>query len=279
MARHTLRDAATFEGVALHTGVRTRAVIRGAPSGGGIRFVRTDLAGRPEVPARLDEVQATERRTAIGAAPATIHTVEHLLAAVAALEIDDVLIELDGPEPPILDGSFAPFVDGLAAAGVIEHPGAPSEWGLADPLEVAVGESRYRAEPAAALTLDVTLVWDHPSIGRQRGTWILGGETFRRELAAARTFGMVEEVRALQARGLALGASLENAIGLDAEGVVGGALRWKDEFVRHKAGDLVGDLALIGGRGRARIIAERPSHQGNVALARAIAAVNKEMHA
>ena len=262
--------------MALHTGAHTRLVAHPAIAGSGIVFVRADLPGRPRVRASLDQVQATERRTAIGPAPATIHTVEHVLAAVHALELDDAEVELDGAEPPILDGSFEPFVAGLVRAGIVEIPGARRNWNLTRRLQVEVGDSRYQAEPAESLDIDVTVVWDHPAIGRQSGRWEISADTFRRELAGARTFGLVREVEALQARGLALGASFENAIGLDERGVVGTRLRWPDEFVRHKAGDLVGDLGLLGGSVRARIVAERPSHQGNVALARAIAAENKE---
>lgn len=276
MPRRTLGREAIFEGVALHTGVRTRMRVHPAAAGRGIRFVRTDLAGRPEVAARLDQVEATERRTAIGAPPATIHTVEHLLGAVHGLGLDDLVIELDGPEPPILDGSFAPFVEGLQGAGVVEQGGEPAEWRLSRGVEVTCGESRYRAGPAEGLHLEVVVEWAHPAIGRQGGRWSVTPEAFGRELAPARTFGLIREVEALQARGLALGASYANAIALDDRGVVGTTLRWPDEFVRHKAGDLVGDLALLGGRVHAAVTAERPSHQGNVTLARAIASAVKE---
>ncbi|HEU5358588.1 MAG TPA: UDP-3-O-acyl-N-acetylglucosamine deacetylase [Gemmatimonadales bacterium] len=277
MPRRTLARPAEFRGTALHTGVETRLRVGPAGTGTGIVFARTDLAGVPRIPARLAEVEATERRTAIGRPPATIHTVEHLLAALQALEVDDALVELDGPEPPILDGSFAPFVEGLLDAGLADQAGTPAEWRVPAPLEVVVAGSRYRAEPSATLRVSVTVEWAHPAIGRQSGSWELTPGVFRRELAGARTFGLVREVEALQARGLALGASYDNAIGLDDRGVVGTVLRWPDEFVRHKAGDLVGDLALLGGRIRAHVLAERPSHHGNVMLARAIASAAKEI--
>ncbi|MFI5235010.1 MAG: UDP-3-O-acyl-N-acetylglucosamine deacetylase [Gemmatimonadales bacterium] len=280
MPRRTLARSAGFEGMAVHAGLITRAIVLPAPSGHGIRFRRIDLPGRPEVPATLAEVEATERRTAIGRPPATIHTVEHLLAAAHALELDDLLIELDGPEPPILDGAFAPFLDGFLGAGVVEQEGAVTIWRVRVPVEVTAGDSHYRAEPHRGLKLSVGLEFDHPAIGHQRGAWEITADGFERELAGARTFGMIREVEALQARGLALGASLENAIGLDDQGVVGTTLRWPDEFVRHKAGDLLGDLALLGGRIRAHIVADRPSHHGNVMLARALAAAGvKEMNA
>lgn len=278
MPRRTLARRADFNGVALHTGIPTSMAVRPATVAEGIVFVRTDLTGTPRVPARLAEVEATERRTAIGRPPATIHTVEHLLAALYALGIDDAIVELDGPEPPILDGSFAPFADALAAAGIVEAPGEPVEWRVTSPFDVATGDSRYRVEPGEGLRVSVAVEWDHPAIGRQTGSWEVTPEEFRRELAGARTFGLLHEVATLQARGLALGASFENAIGLDEHGVVGTTLRWPDEFVRHKAGDLIGDLALLGGRIHAQVRAERPGHQGNVTLARAILAATKETH-
>lgn len=190
--------------------------------------------------------------------------------------LDDIVIELDGPEPPALDGSFAPFVEGLRGAGVVEQAGAPVEWRLQRPLTVECGDSRYRAEPFEGFRVGVSVEWDHPAIGRQAGQWDVTPDTFARELAPARTFGLIREVEALRARGLALGASYTNAIALDDHGVVGTTLRWPDEFVRHKAGDLVGDLALLGGRLHADVTAERPGHQGNVKLARAIASAVKE---
>lgn len=277
MPRRTPARPVDFTGIALHTGVATSMVVRPAPGGTGIVFARSDLPGAPRIAARLAEVEATERRTAIGHPPMTIHTVEHLLAALGALEVDDALVELDGPEPPILDGSFAPFVEALALAGLRDQPGEAVEWRVKAPFEVTAGESRYRVEPHPGLRLSVAVAWEHPAIGIQTGSWEVTAETFRRELAGARTFGLVREVEMLQARGLALGASYANAIGLDEQGVVGTVLRWPDEFVRHKAGDLVGDLALLGGRIRAHVHAERPSHQGNVILARAIAAAAKEV--
>ncbi|HEU4763042.1 MAG TPA: UDP-3-O-acyl-N-acetylglucosamine deacetylase [Gemmatimonadales bacterium] len=272
MPRRTLAGPASFEGPALHTGGVTHLVARPGAPGQGIRFRRTDLPGSPEVAAELAAVEATERRTALGAAPATIHTVEHVLAALNALELDDLTLELDGPEPPILDGSFGPFVEGFVRAGIREHPGGVTTFRLRAPVEVQAGDASYRAEPHPGLRLSVTLAFDHPAIGVQRGTWDVTPDGFRRELAAARTFGLLREVEALRARGLALGASHANAIALDDHGVVGTTLRWPDEFVRHKAGDLVGDLALLGGRLHAHVRADRPSHHGNVALARALAA-------
>ena len=269
MSRRSLAGTAVIQGVGLHTGRPATARCTPAPSGQGIVFRRTDLPGAPTIPARLAEVQATERRTALGAGDVSVQTVEHLLAAVAALELDDLTVELDGPEPPIGDGSFTPFLSALEAAGVVEAPGEPVVYRVTAPFQLAEGESSYVVAPAHALRLTTTIEWPHPLIGRQSGAFDITPDAFSRELAGARTFGFLHEAEALRARGLALGAGLDSTLVLSEEGLVGEAtLRWPDEFVRHKAADLLGDLALTGGRVQAHVIATKPSHQGNIALAR-----------
>ena len=265
-----------MRGTGLHTGAATEAAFLPAPAGRGIVFRRTDLAGTPEVPARLTEVEAVERRTAIGRGEATIHTVEHLLAAVAAHEIDDLTIELSGPEPPILDGSVMPYFEALANAGPVAVGGEAAVLSVQAPFTVTEGDSAYVVAPGKALRLTVTIEWPHPLIGRQTGTYDVTAAAFAAELAPARTFGFSSEVAQLQAKGLIKGASAANAIVLDERGIAsGGTLRWPDEFVRHKAADIVGDLALTGARIRALVVATRPSHGGNVALAWALARAGK----
>jgi UDP-3-O-[3-hydroxymyristoyl] N-acetylglucosamine deacetylase/3-hydroxyacyl-[acyl-carrier-protein] dehydratase len=269
--RRTIQHSAAVAGTGLHTGAATRAVFTAGAPGRGIVFRRTDLTGTPEIAARLSEVEALERRTAIGHGAATIHTVEHLLAAVAAHQIDDLTVELSGPEPPILDGSVAPYFAALAEAGPVEAEGEATLLTVLAPFTVTEGDSSYVVAPSKGLQLTVTIEFPHILIGRQTGSYELTPEVFARELAPARTFGFTNEVAALQAKGLIQGASTASAIVLDEHGVVnGGQLRWPDEFVRHKAADIVGDLALTGARIRAHIVATRPSHSGNVALARAL---------
>ncbi len=270
-ARRSIRKTASVRGTGLHTGAAAEATFLPAPAGQGVVFRRTDLPGRPEVRALLTEVQAVERRTAIGRGETTIHTVEHLLAAVAAHEIDDLTIELSGPELPILDGSVQPYYEALARADPGEVGGEPVVLAVQAPFTVTEGDASYVVAPAKVFRLTVTIEWPHPLIGRQAGTYEVTPEAFARELAPARTFGFTHEVAALKAKGLIKGASGANAIVLDEHGLAnGGQLRWPDEFVRHKAADIVGDLALTGARIRAHVIATRPSHGGNVALARAL---------
>jgi UDP-3-O-[3-hydroxymyristoyl] N-acetylglucosamine deacetylase/3-hydroxyacyl-[acyl-carrier-protein] dehydratase len=273
--RRTLARNACVSGIGLHTGSFVSAVCQGAPSGQGIVFRRTDLPGAPPIPARLAEVQSTERRTSLGQGETVVQTVEHLLAAAAALQIDDLTIELDGPEPPIGDGSFAPYLTALEEAGITEQPGEAVVYQVAAPFDLTEGDSSYVVAPAKSLRLTATIEWNHPLIGRQTGSYDITPDAFAREISEARTFGFLREAEALQARGLALGAALESTLVLSEEGLAGGSLRWPDEFVRHKAGDILGDLALIGGRIRAHVVATRPSHQGNIALARWLSRTGK----
>ena len=270
MARRTIAATVELSGVGLHTGAATHLACRPAPPDRGIVFRRTDLPGCPEVPARLSEVRATERRTGLGRGQAIIETVEHVLAAVAALELDDLVIDVDGPEPPILDGSFAPYFTALEQAGIATQEGGVVTYRVTAPLTVKEGGASYTIEAADQLRLTTTIEWDHPLIGRQTGSWDITPAGFKSELAPARTFGFTREVELLRSRGLLRGGTMESAVVLSEDAVLGTTLRWPDEFVRHKTGDILGDLALLGGRIQAHITAIRPSHHGNVAMARAI---------
>jgi UDP-3-O-[3-hydroxymyristoyl] N-acetylglucosamine deacetylase / 3-hydroxyacyl-[acyl-carrier-protein] dehydratase len=269
MPRRTLAGVAVVRGTGLHTGRAASVRCLAAPAGQGIVFQRMDLPGAPRIPARITEVQSTDRRTALGEGAATVQTVEHLLAAAAALGLDDLTVELDGPEPPIGDGSFAPFLAALSEAGTRETPGEPVVYRVLAPFQLVEGDASYVVAPARSLRLTTTIEWSHPLIGRQSGAYEITPAEFSRELAGARTFGFLHEAEALRARGLALGAGLDSTLVLSDEGLVGDAtLRWPDEFVRHKSADILGDLALVGGRIEAHLIATKPSHQGNIALAR-----------
>jgi UDP-3-O-[3-hydroxymyristoyl] N-acetylglucosamine deacetylase/3-hydroxyacyl-[acyl-carrier-protein] dehydratase len=270
--QQTLAGETAVEGVGLHTGAAVRVRFLPAPAGTGIRFRRTDLAGAPEIPATLSHVYSTDRGTSLAAGEARVHTVEHLLAAVSGLELDNLVAEMAGPEPPVLDGSFRPYLDALAGAGVTPQGQPARVFAPKTPLTVGVaGGASYVAAPADSLKISATIEFEHPLVRRQFGAFTIDPAGFREGIAAARTFGFLAEAEALWARGLARGATPNNTIVLDETGVHGGEpLRWPDEFVRHKIGDLVGDLVLTGGRVHAHVVAERPSHAGNVALAEQI---------
>jgi len=275
VSRNTIAREASVQGVGLHLGVACTLTFRPAASSAGVVFRRSDLPGRPEIRAHVESAVLTERRTQLGQDPVSVHTVEHVLAAVGAMEIDDLVIELDGPEPPIVDGSARPFLEALRGAGIATNGGTVQYLELREPVRFTDGESQYEAYPSPKLDLDVTIDFPHKAIGTQRGHYSISPDSFASQLAGARTFGFVHEVEALRSRGLIKGASTQNAVVLDDAGVVDTTLRWPDEFVRHKALDCVGDLTLAGARVRARVVARKPSHRGTVQLVRAMRAAQK----
>ena len=273
--RRTIRQRAELTGVGLHLGRECTLALVPAPVGSGIVFRRTDLAGSPETRAEAAHATLTERRTQLGDGDGGLHTVEHVLAAIVGAGIDDIVIEMNSAEPPILDGSARPFLDALRAAGVVGHGGSADELRLKGTVRVVDGESTYVAHPSACFDLEVSIDFAHPLVGAQKGRWVVDEETFASELAGARTFGFVSEVETLRGKGLIRGASAENTVVLDSTGVVGNTLRWPNEFVRHKALDVVGDLALAGRRVKARISAVKPSHRGTVTFVRELLAHSK----
>lgn len=255
----------------MHSGERASVRLCPGDPDGGIVFRRMDLEGEPEVPADLDHVVGTELGTTLGNRDAKVLTVEHLMAAFLALRIDNAVVEVTGPEIPIRDGSFSDYVAALDDALPVEQDAEAKVLTLNGPVPVE-GESgqSYVVTPADGLRISATIDFDHDCIGRQYGSFLIDEAGFRSELAASRTFGFKADADELRARGLALGASLENAVVLDVGGVMNDGLRFEDEFLRHKVGDIVGDLALLGARIEAHVVAERPSHTGNIALGRAL---------
>ncbi len=275
LGRQTISREAEVEGIGLHLGKPCRLVFRPAPAAAGITFVRKDRGGLRSVASAANAMLA-ERRTQIGEGDDALHTVEHVLAAVSGAGIDDIEIEMDGPEPPIADGSARPFLEALHAAGVAPNGGSAEYLVVRNRFTHRDGDAEYEVSPSDGLDLEVRIDFPHPLVGKQRGRWTLTPETFATELAPARTFGFRHELEALRAKGLIQGGSTSNALLLDEHGVVGNALRWPDEFVRHKALDCVGDLALAGRRVKARIVAHRPSHRGTVTLVREMVRRDKE---
>jgi len=271
--QRTLATESMLEGTGLHSGVAARVRFLPAHEHQGIIFRRTDLAEQPTVPARLEHVVSTDRGTTVARGDASVATVEHLLAAVSGLQLDNLLIEIDGPEVPIMDGSFQLFLETLQRGGVREQGEPVRVLQLKTPLQVSTpGGASYTALPFDSYRISTTIEFQHPLIGRQFGAFDIIPEAFAGQLACARTFGFVRDADALRERGLARGVTLENAVVLDDQGIINGEARWPDEFVRHKTGDIVGDLALTGARVQAHVIADRPSHAGNLELGRALVA-------
>lgn len=243
--RKTINTPVSIRGIGLHSGIYTTVELRPVPAGSGVTFVRVDLDGL-RIPALQASTTALDHATTVGKDDVQIGTVEHLLAAIMACGISDLDIEIDGPEVPIIDGSAVPFMHLIDAAGVRELDAEIAVLRLREPVEVIDGEKSIRIVPSNRLVIRYKIDFDHPAIGRESFHFDFGHDSFLRKIAPARTFGFMRDVEKLRAAGLARGGSVENAVVLDDRGVVNGPLRFRDEFVRHKILDLVGDLALIG---------------------------------
>jgi UDP-3-O-[3-hydroxymyristoyl] N-acetylglucosamine deacetylase len=271
--QRTLKSSISCVGVGLHSGQRANLTLHPAAPGTGIVFRRTDLG--VEVPARYDLVTETCLCTAIGTAgstPVRVCTVEHLVAALTAVGVDNVLVELDGPEVPVLDGSAAPFLFLIDCAGVVDQAATRQVIEVLQPVRVESGEAFAELRPAA-FGLELALSIDFPAqaIGRQALTLRLTEASFRTELAASRTFTQRADIEAMQEAGLARGGSLDNAVVVDGAQVLNPeGLRQPDEFVRHKMLDAVGDLGLAGSAIQGRFVAHRTGHTLNNALLRAL---------
>ncbi len=248
MYQQTIAEKVSCTGIGLHSGAPTQLAQHPARAGEGITFVRTDGGSQLEIPARAHEVSSTRLATSLGQGAASVRTVEHLLAAVYGLCIDNVRIEVDGPELPVMDGSAAPFVYLIRSAGVFRQRERRRALRIRRPLEIRDGDRSIRVEPARDFRVSYAVDFAHPAIRRQEICLApLDADRFEREVSAARTFGFLREVRALWEAGLARGGSFDNTVLLDDTRVVNPqGLRFADEFVRHKVLDLCGDLALLG---------------------------------
>jgi len=270
--RQSLCRAVSSAGIGLHSGKPARLTLRPAPPGCGIVFRRL-LPGPPvEIPARVEHLVSTRAATVLGRQGARVGTVEHLLAALVGLGVDDLRIDVEGEELPALDGSAAGFVALLHRAGLRRQGHAVEPLRPRHALELQLGTARGRVLPAERLGIAYAIDFPHPALGRQR--YELEPVTpaaFEREVATARTFGFLADAEALGAAGLARGASLENSVVFGDEAALGPAgLRWPDEPVRHKLLDLLGDLALLGRPLAARVEIERGGHALHAALVRAL---------
>lgn len=249
LCQHTVGAPATLTGVGVHTGEHTRVVVRPAPVNGGIVFVRTDVTDRDNrVPVRGDAVVQTRLGTVLGnAAGVTVSTVEHLLSAMCALGVDNALVEVDGPEVPIMDGSALPFVRALDRVRLRPQAADRRYIEVIDAIEVREGDKRAALLPADGFEGMFEVAFPSAAIGRQVVDVTLTEPIYRSEIAAARTFGFVQDVEALRRVGLARGGSLANAIVIDGDRVLNPeGLRFADEFARHKLLDAIGDLYVLG---------------------------------
>jgi UDP-3-O-[3-hydroxymyristoyl] N-acetylglucosamine deacetylase len=266
-SQRTLRRPVSCSGIGLHSGNKVTLSLKPAPADYGIRFQRSDLGGL-EIPATVTHLGGIRLATGLTREAVSVETVEHLLAALTALGIDNVIVELNTPEVPIMDGSAAPFVYLiLNEAGVKRLPAPKKFLKVLRPISLSQGDKRIALYPSDHFKVTYSISFDHPLIRHQSRTMKITDETFVEEIAPARTFGFLKEVEMLRQKGLALGGSLDNAIVLGETGVLNNALRFEDEFVRHKILDVIGDLSLVGYPVLGHLVAHRGGHALHTAFA------------
>jgi len=265
-AQRTLRRSVSCAGIGLHSGKKVTLSLRPAAAGTGIRFRRADLGGL-EVPATVEHVGGINYATGLSRDAVHIETVEHLLSALVSLGIDNVVVELNSPEVPIMDGSAAPFVYLIQEAGVKRQSAARKYLKVIRPITMARGDKRIALYPSDHCKVTYSIAFDHPLLRHQSRTIRLSEDVFIDEIAPARTFTFLKEVEMLRQQGLALGGSLENAIVVGDTGVLNNALRFDDEFVRHKILDVIGDMALVGHPVIGHLVAHRGGHALHTAFA------------
>jgi len=257
----TLKKEVTVAGIGLHCGQEVSMTIKPAREGTGIVFVRTDQAGQ-EIPARIDNVVDCHFATTIGKGQCRVSTIEHIMAAFSGMGIDNARVEIDGPEVPALDGSAGAYVVLFGKAGLKVQDRARRYIEILEEVSFTNGDKKVTLSPAKDFFVDFTIDFDHPAIKAQRFRKKINRQTFEKSIASARTFGFLKEVDMLHKNGLALGASLDNAVVIGAECVLNSeGLRFRDEFVRHKVLDLIGDLYLLGAPLKARVKAVKSGHE------------------
>jgi len=265
--QRTLKNTVSCEGIGLHSGKNVRMVLNPAAEDTGIVFVRTDIGGA-EIKAVASNTGGTNYATTLRQNGASVQTVEHLLAAFAGLGIDNARIAINGEELPVLDGSAGPFVRLIAEAGVVNQEKLRPMIKVIRPVIVREGNKQLAIWPSETASISCYIDFDHPLLKEQSYSCTLSEENFIREVADARTFGFLRDVEALRANGLARGGSLENAVILDDASVLNtDGLRYRDEFVRHKILDLIGDLSLVGMPLIGHVVAHKSGHGLNSRLA------------
>ena len=265
-AQRTLRRSVSCTGIGLHSGNKVTLSLKPAPADTGIRFQRADLGGL-EIPATVTHLGGIQYQTGLTREAVSVETVEHLLAALTALGIDNAIVELNSPEVPIMDGSAAPFVYLVNEAGVKRLQAPRRYLKVLRPISLTQGDKRIALYPSDHFKVTYSISFDHPLLRHQSRTMRVTEESFIEEIAPARTFGFLKEVEMLRQRGLALGGSLDNAIVLGETGVLNNALRFEDEFVRHKILDVIGDLSLVGHPVVGHLVAHRGGHALHTAFA------------
>jgi len=269
----TIAKEVYLSGVGLHTGSLTEVTFKPAAPNTGIRFVRVDLDGKPEIPANVDYVVDVSRGTTLGIGDARVHTVEHGLAAMVGLGIDNLIVEMDADEIPNGDGSALPVMTTLLNAGVVEQDAERDYITVDYPVFYRQDDVTLSVMPSDEPRISMTISYDHPAIGTQYASFVLTEEVFQNEIAPARTFCFLREVKMLQEAGLIKGGSLESAVVIGDDAILNDTLRFPDEFVRHKILDLLGDMYLLGHPIRGHVMGVKGGHEKNVQFSKQIKTV------
>ncbi|MCH9632335.1 MAG: UDP-3-O-acyl-N-acetylglucosamine deacetylase [Chlamydiae bacterium] len=268
--QNTLKESVSFSGIGIHTGNEVNLKFCPAENGTGIVFQRTDLPSKPIIPATVEYVQDTSRATTIGIGDAKVHTIEHVLAALSASKVDNVVIQVDAPEPPVGDGSSSVFLAMIDSVGIEQQSAQKPVLTLKQPVYLSKGSIHMVAVPSDEFRISYTLHYPQiKSIGSQYHSLVVNQENFRNELSNCRTFALYQELKMLMDAGLIKGGSLDNAVVVHDDAVFSKeGLRFPNEMVRHKILDVVGDLSLVGFSFNAHIISVCSGHATNVALAK-----------
>lgn len=268
---HTLAAEATLEGTSLHTGEKVTLNLKPAPEGHGFKFRRVDLPDKPFINADVSKVQTVERATTLAEGSVRVHTVEHVLSALVGMGIDNALIEMDANEPPIGDGSSAPYVELIKKAGIQKQSVPRQIWEIREPIHLEVGDgSLITIVPSKEFRVSVTNVGKDGRFVQYFST-VVNSEIYEKEIAPARTFTFYEDIKPLLDKGLIKGGSLENAVVVRGDEIMSKEpMRFDNEFARHKALDLIGDLMLSGKKFNGHVIAVKPGHGPNTEAAKAL---------
>lgn len=265
--QHTLAGPATLEGTSLHTGQKVTLTLKPAPEGHGFKFRRIDLPDQPFINADVDKVQTVERATTLAEGSVKVHTVEHVISALTGMGVDNALIEMDANEPPIGDGSSKPFVEMIKKVGIVKQSAPRKVWEIRETLHLEAGDTLITIIPSKTFKVSVTNVGPEGRFTQYFSTEV-NPETYEKEISAARTFVYYEDVKPLLEKGLIKGGSLESAVVIRGEEILSKeSMRFPNEFARHKALDLIGDLMLSGVRILGHVIAVMPGHGPNTKMA------------
>jgi len=270
--QRTVAQEIQLKGIGIHTGNKVNVTLKPAGVDSGINFIRTDIAGAPRIKANVESLlaQKLSRRSSVGNGQAQVQTVEHLMATLSCLGIDNIDIQMDNNELPGLDGSAIGFVEALEKAGIIRQEKQKYIYTVEAPISIQEGASSITILPSQEFKVSYTLSYDHPLLESQFLELAVNAESFKAQIAPARTFCLESEARELQNQGMGLGANYENTLVVGTAGVIKNKLRFKDEFVRHKILDLIGDLYLAGCPIRGHVIALRSGHSLNLKFAQKI---------